>query len=1220
MSPEEREKRQSADKVQAARSDSNTNSSSGNANGGIDSSTASTGATKNSDGNAAAAVGDVEMKDNRVASESGNDKDRQTLKDPNAKMEIKPTCNNDQQDDNMKSDTVPIQEKEGHGENNGCKSNDSTVNADKIAPGHSTSVAENIRTSNPNVAARTVTDETTNNKENEVCDGGENDDSKDDHAPSQQQQHLALSLSASPAPEVGQSKSENENHTASTAASTSQEAPVHSAAEVSKNSVANDNTIISEPPSTSTENSNTNEKMPIHPDRQRAALLLAHRRMILHRLRQCRRAADERLKEYQSIDRERNLEHKKKEVDGATEDDEKADCDEIDKKKENKIVAPLLPLKSNQQSKQQLQVLQKHKDLYQQKIYDTRNDEVSAYKELSSFAMSFTNRRQSSSGALVGAGGGSLRNISLRTGSSVGNKMKAAVATLTNNVGWVSSSSMSSENNNLGNSGALDLGGSTALSTSQQEQEQQQGEKVNLPQHNKLNTGTQQPQNQQMTNPEGGNIAAGNINVSSKQQKHHHGNNGVKSTSKNLPASSKTVTTNVQLPQNTIKSSNTSATAGPILPTASSFNNSKKEIKQQPSAAIGDDIVVNGPLHQQQPQPPLSSLSPLPLPTGKQLKKKGKGRRSSSKRSLSANSTMPTSSIPTNDNSSRSASINLPLHHGVMNSNNNTSSKNATGTSAGSWNQNAPNNTGQYPLHTLSSSAMDHNAQYRSSNFPVVMQQHFPPRSLCPETDRLRKKRRLIEAKLESIFKKRYMASVLKESSTTNIKFLPQSASSIRQNGLNSGMIVSSPKSSTFDPTGTASRKMKQPIEEQQLSSFQQPLSSVLPNENPYIRHPSSVQRQHKPPLSWKNYMSLGGYTPCLLPQRQKTHWDNVLGEMRWLATDFIEERKWKEASARTISCSVSACTSSNSASSSPLRTSSKTTSICSSTRSFSNATSSTMSSKSSSEIKNTSSDVKLVEIEREATKFSNDADYNRKGVGGIEEEEASMEGESSEVENQSVNEIKYEDPSEDDLKRAKSISKIISTVVEDNWEMMVIDADASPRSNQVSVSAFSKFRLMYDTLDAPGTHTDKSSDLEDVKNEDVKKLKVECKRQSSYENISSGMESSLEFAVKLRSNLPSAYEKYEGGLSKSLDGIGIELHVSQIKCLQFVESILRDNARVKTSGLLLNGPIASGKTFSTCALLWRRRNNGPQLLICPSASLVSFVCFLIHSHGIICC
>lgn len=41
------------------------------------------------------------------------------------------------------------------------------------------------------------------------------------------------------------------------------------------------------------------------------------------------------------------------------------------------------------------------------------------------------------------------------------------------------------------------------------------------------------------------------------------------------------------------------------------------------------------------------------------------------------------------------------------------------------------------------------------------------------------------------------------------------------------------------------------------------------------------------------------------LPRRKMTHWDALLQEMSWMATDFIEERKWKESASRNISSAV---------------------------------------------------------------------------------------------------------------------------------------------------------------------------------------------------------------------------------------------------------------------------------------------------------------------------
>jgi hypothetical protein len=56
-----------------------------------------------------------------------------------------------------------------------------------------------------------------------------------------------------------------------------------------------------------------------------------------------------------------------------------------------------------------------------------------------------------------------------------------------------------------------------------------------------------------------------------------------------------------------------------------------------------------------------------------------------------------------------------------------------------------------------------------------------------------------------------------------------------------------------------------------------------------------------KPPVFGKEVSVL----PNKFPQRRKTHWDYLLEEMRWLATDFVEERKWKASSGRLLSAAV---------------------------------------------------------------------------------------------------------------------------------------------------------------------------------------------------------------------------------------------------------------------------------------------------------------------------
>lgn len=43
----------------------------------------------------------------------------------------------------------------------------------------------------------------------------------------------------------------------------------------------------------------------------------------------------------------------------------------------------------------------------------------------------------------------------------------------------------------------------------------------------------------------------------------------------------------------------------------------------------------------------------------------------------------------------------------------------------------------------------------------------------------------------------------------------------------------------------------------------------------------------------------------CLEPNKRKTHWDYLLDEMRWLAEDFLLEKRWKQAMAKKIALAV---------------------------------------------------------------------------------------------------------------------------------------------------------------------------------------------------------------------------------------------------------------------------------------------------------------------------
>lgn len=70
--------------------------------------------------------------------------------------------------------------------------------------------------------------------------------------------------------------------------------------------------------------------------------------------------------------------------------------------------------------------------------------------------------------------------------------------------------------------------------------------------------------------------------------------------------------------------------------------------------------------------------------------------------------------------------------------------------------------------------------------------------------------------------------------------------------------------------------------------------------EQKWIKASSRIEE-----LKSKNKWSLRQHTKERLPPRTKAHWDFLLDEMKWLRTDFREERKWKIALARKTAYAV---------------------------------------------------------------------------------------------------------------------------------------------------------------------------------------------------------------------------------------------------------------------------------------------------------------------------
>lgn len=384
-----------------------------------------------------------------------------------------------------------------------------------------------------------------------------------------------------------------------------------------------------------------------------------------------------------------------------------------------------------------------------------------------------------------------------------------------------------------------------------------------------------------------------------------------------------------------------------------------------------------------------------------------------------------------------------------------------------------------------------------------IGKEHLQPKVICPEAERLRRNRKSIISKLDNLVQSAY----------------------------------STARTTHTDSSHLVNKSVMQH-------------SKMTSEDNPYC----SGTR-----LTWSSFVEMNK-APIILPTRQKSHWDYVMEEMRWLATDFVEERKWKVAGCKAISSAVR--------------------------KYHKEAENNTMSKLKASQTPKTSPASSVhEEVKNTSTKEEKVVDVQHHEDS---ESESSHEQSISALTRES--DIEFVDPSEDDLAMSKSISTAISKLMESNWDNILA---ISGNNDVENLDALSHKR--YNT----------AIPIADNMDDAVCNTSFQERKQNTFTEIEEMLGQCSCTIEKHRSSPPSTFDEFRNEVGKSTAVASIELLDNQLEILQYIERIWEEEKHSYLSGSIIAGPVGCGKTIATATLLWRRRELGPQLLLSPTASMI---------------
>eukprot|EP00536_Pseudo-nitzschia_multiseries_P003704 jgi/Psemu1/186443/e_gw1.58.76.1 len=297
---------------------------------------------------------------------------------------------------------------------------------------------------------------------------------------------------------------------------------------------------------------------------------------------------------------------------------------------------------------------------------------------------------------------------------------------------------------------------------------------------------------------------------------------------------------------------------------------------------------------------------------------------------------------------------------------------------------------------------------------------------------------------------------------------------------------------------------------------------------------------------------------PAPLPTRRRTHWDTLLQEMSWLASDFIEERKWKLSASRLFSSKIPAYGLSSDRRKRPL------------------------------------------------------SDAHRGGIDGPSRDLPleSHDGDSNSSENAiSIEKTmrrkdprqKYTSLATEDEAIAKLNSRVLSCMISE-LDLAIQKGGSLEGSEKHLQDALNNFYSSRFDILGNTTISKDSSNKSDASNDRGDTDMVNATDIDENSEESPGFDSIDDYIEYSHSLCKSKHKLPAKETAKALKCGKLKLSSKQKEMFEFVDKLW---AGTPCSGAVLLGPPISGKTFVTATILWKQRSSGFQILICPSRSLI---------------